>query len=155
MSISSIVCGQKKLNKIFFIGFKIPFKSTITESAINQLERGNILWFCMIIIHEEVPLSALIFCVWSHDCFFYFQDGVSIIFRDPTTISRDLFPLVYQNKSMASFIRQLQLHGFHKVDSPIASLKDQVRMEYCHRYFARGKNISSAKSSGKPHSGGK
>jgi HSF-type DNA-binding len=98
------------------------------------------LFFSLIIIHEEVPVSALIFCVRSCNCFLYFQNGVSFTIRDQARFARELLPLYYKHNNMASFVRQLNMYGFHKVVSvDSGGLKlDKDEMEFAHPYFLRG-----------------
>ncbi|KAJ1524397.1 hypothetical protein ONE63_010897 [Megalurothrips usitatus] len=68
------------------------------------------------------------------------EEGTSFYIRDQAQFSRKLLPMYYKHNNMASFIRQLNMYGFHKIVSADAgSLRlDKDEMEFAHQYFLRG-----------------
>jgi len=68
------------------------------------------------------------------------SNGVSFTIRDQARFARELLPLYYKHNNMASFIRQLNMYGFHKVVSvDSGGLKlDKDEMEFAHTYFLQG-----------------
>jgi len=68
------------------------------------------------------------------------EGGNSFMIKNQAQFSRDLLPYYYKHSNMASFIRQLNMYGFHKVvgvDS--GGLKgDRDEIEFAHPYFLRG-----------------
>ncbi|KAG8240234.1 hypothetical protein J437_LFUL004694 [Ladona fulva] len=71
---------------------------------------------------------------------FLFQNGSSFLIRNQAQFSRELLPLYYKHNNLASFIRQLNMYGFHKITSvESGGLKvDKDEMEFAHTYFLRG-----------------
>ena len=68
------------------------------------------------------------------------EEGTSFCIRDQAQFSRKLLPMYYKHNNMASFIRQLNMYGFHKIVSADAgSLRlDKDEMEFAHQCFLRG-----------------
>lgn len=68
------------------------------------------------------------------------QDGRSFIIQNQASFAKDLLPLNYKHNNMASFIRQLNMYGFHKITSiDNGGLKfDKDEMEFSHPYFQQG-----------------
>jgi len=68
------------------------------------------------------------------------EDGSSFRIRDPTTFAASLLPYYYKHSNMASFIRQLNMYGFHKVlalhSGNLKSEKEEI--EFAHTFFIRG-----------------
>ena len=94
----------------------------------------------MIILKTKFLLVPLFFVYSLIIVFFYFQNGVSFTIRDQAKFARELLPLYYKHNNMASFVRQLNMYGFHKVVSvDSGGLKlDKDEMEFAHPYFLRG-----------------
>ena len=94
----------------------------------------------MIIIKKKFLLVALLFVYGLIIVFLYLQNGVSFTIRDQARFARELLPLYYKHNNMASFVRQLNMYGFHKVVSvDSGGLKlDKDEMEFAHPYFLRG-----------------
>lgn len=68
------------------------------------------------------------------------NSGNSFIIKNQSEFSRDLLPYYYKHSNMASFIRQLNMYGFHKVVSvDSGGLKgERDEIEFAHAYFLRG-----------------
>jgi len=68
------------------------------------------------------------------------DSGNSFIIKNQSGFSRDLLPYYYKHSNMASFIRQLNMYGFHKVVSvDSGGLKgERDEIEFAHAYFLRG-----------------
>ncbi|TMW50483.1 hypothetical protein DOY81_004479, partial [Sarcophaga bullata] len=60
------------------------------------------------------------------------KDGRSFIIQNQAQFARELLPLNYKHNNMASFIRQLNMYGFHKITSI-----DNDEMEFTHPCFKR------------------
>ena len=43
------------------------------------------------------------------------EDGCSFRIKDQTQFASSLLPYYYKHSNMASFVRQLNMYGFHKV----------------------------------------
>ncbi|CAO1420763.1 unnamed protein product [Diamesa serratosioi] len=67
-------------------------------------------------------------------------DGRSFTIQNQAKFAKDLLPLNYKHNNMASFIRQLNMYGFHKITSiDNGGLKfDKDEMEFSHPYFQKG-----------------
>ncbi|XP_037953778.1 heat shock factor protein [Teleopsis dalmanni] len=67
------------------------------------------------------------------------NDGQSFIIQNQAQFARELLPQNYKHNNMASFIRQLNMYGFHKITSiENGGLKfDKDEMEFSHPYFKR------------------
>ncbi|CAH1729717.1 unnamed protein product [Chironomus riparius] len=101
-----------------------PIESSGTSSVPAFLAK---LWRLV----EEQETNSLI--SWS-------QDGKSFIIQNQAKFAKDLLPLNYKHNNMASFIRQLNMYGFHKITSiDNGGLKfDKDEMEFSHPYFQKG-----------------
>ncbi|XP_023327845.1 heat shock factor protein [Eurytemora carolleeae] len=68
------------------------------------------------------------------------DEGSSFIIKNQAAFARDLLPYYYKHSNMASFVRQLNMYGFHKVLSvDSGGLKgEKEEMEFAHLYFLRG-----------------
>ncbi|EFN80955.1 heat shock factor protein isoform X2 [Harpegnathos saltator] len=64
-------------------------------------------------------------------------DGKSFIIKDPALFAKELLPHYYKHNHMTSFVRQLNMYGFHKKVSPdLGGLRcDKDEMEFAHQYF--------------------
>ena len=60
-------------------------------------------------------LVPLFFLVQSFNCNLFFQNRTIITLRDQARFALEVLPLHFKHNNVASFIRQLQLHGFRKV----------------------------------------
>lgn len=68
------------------------------------------------------------------------DDGGSFIIKHQAQFARDMLPYYYKHSNMASFVRQLNMYGFHKVISvDSGGLKaEKDEQEFAHPYFLRG-----------------
>lgn len=68
------------------------------------------------------------------------DEGTSFIIKHQAEFARELLPYYYKHSNMASFIRQLNMYGFHKVMSvDSGGLKgEKEEIEFAHPYFLRG-----------------
>ncbi|XP_046752681.1 heat shock factor protein isoform X4 [Diprion similis] len=66
--------------------------------------------------------------------------GTSFFIRNQAQFARELLPHYYKHNNMASFVRQLNMYGFHKkVSVELGGLKcDKDEMEFAHQYFCKG-----------------
>ncbi|XP_055704837.1 heat shock factor protein isoform X2 [Phlebotomus papatasi] len=76
----------------------------------------------------------------TNDLISWRPDGLSFVIKNQSKFSSELLPLNYKHNNMASFIRQLNMYGFHKVASiengGLRFSKDE--MEFSHPDFRRG-----------------
>lgn len=73
----------------------------------------------------------------TNDLICWSPSGTSFLIRNQARFSRELLPMYYKHNNMASFVRQLNMYGFHKVVSIEGSgLKvDKDEMEFAHQFF--------------------
>lgn len=66
--------------------------------------------------------------------------GKSFFIRNQAQFARELLPHYYKHNNMASFVRQLNMYGFHKkVSVELGGLKyDKDEMEFAHQFFCKG-----------------
>ncbi|KAK2580615.1 hypothetical protein KPH14_007729 [Odynerus spinipes] len=67
-------------------------------------------------------------------------NGQSFFIRNQAQFARELLPHYYKHNNMASFVRQLNMYGFHKkVSVELGGLKcDRDEMEFAHQFFCKG-----------------
>lgn len=66
------------------------------------------------------------------------KDGKTFIIRNEVQFWCTLLPLYYKHNNMSSFIRQLNMYGFHKISLLNSSItNDKVEVEFVHPYFQR------------------
>ncbi|KAK0172601.1 hypothetical protein PV328_005901 [Microctonus aethiopoides] len=67
------------------------------------------------------------------------QNGRSFFIKNTAQFARELLPHYYKHNNMASFVRQLNMYGFHKkVSIEVGGLKcDKDEMEFAHQYFVK------------------
>jgi hypothetical protein len=105
----------------------------VMEIIMPQHSAGNVpaflakLWKIV-----DNPETDLLIC-WT-------DEGTSFIIKNQAAFARDLLPYYYKHSNMASFVRQLNMYGFHKVMSvDSGGLKgEREEMEFAHLYFLRG-----------------
>ena len=70
--------------------------------------------------------------------------GNTFVIHNQADFSRELLPFYYKHNNMASFVRQLNMYGFHKVvgveAGGLKSENDQ-EMEFSHNYFIKGQEV--------------
>lgn len=76
----------------------------------------------------------------TNDLISWSTSGSSFVIHDQTRFARELLPMYYKHNNMASFIRQLNMYGFHKIVSVDAgSLKQEFdEIKFKHPFFVRG-----------------
>jgi len=75
------------------------------------------------------------------DCLISWSEaGNSFLIKNQSEFTKSMLPYYYKHSNMASFIRQLNMYGFHKVMSvESGGLKgDKEEVEFAHSYFMRG-----------------
>uniref|UniRef100_A0A9J7ZFM7 Si:dkey-18a10.3 n=1 Tax=Cyprinus carpio carpio TaxID=630221 RepID=A0A9J7ZFM7_CYPCA len=81
----------------------------------------------------EAPSTDNLIC-WS-------QDGCSFLVQDEQRFSKEVLPLYFKHSNMTSFVRQLNMYGFHKVvhmDAGLPKADSQVDcVEFQHENFQR------------------
>ncbi len=68
-------------------------------------------------------------------------EGTSFVIHNQAEFTQSLLPYYYKHSNMASFVRQLNMYGFHKVvgvDSGGLKSEKQEEMEFAHPCFLRG-----------------
>ncbi|CAH8658194.1 unnamed protein product [Schistosoma bovis] len=78
----------------------------------------------------------------------FVQHGTSFHIRDGNRLAKELLPLYFKHNNLSSFIRQLNMYGFRKINrvDPSLPLKsDTEDMEFSHPYFIRNKDILLSK----------
>ncbi|EZA59036.1 Heat shock factor protein [Ooceraea biroi] len=67
-------------------------------------------------------------------------NGKSFFIKNQAQFARELLPHYYKHNNMASFVRQLNMYGFHKkVSVELGGLKcDKDEMEFAHQFFVKG-----------------
>jgi len=103
------------------------------EIIMPQQPTGNVpaflakLWKMV-----DNPETDLLIC-WS-------DEGTSFLIRNQADFTKQMLPYYYKHSNMASFVRQLNMYGFHKVMSVdsggLKGEKDET--EFAHPYFMRG-----------------
>ncbi|XP_045128626.1 heat shock factor protein-like isoform X2 [Portunus trituberculatus] len=76
----------------------------------------------------------------TNDLISWTQNGRSFIIQNQAKFSRELLPQYYKHNNMASFVRQLNMYGFHKVVSADSGglRVERDEMEFAHPHFLRG-----------------
>lgn len=69
------------------------------------------------------------------------DEGHSFLIHNQAEFAQSLLPYYYKHSNMASFVRQLNMYGFHKVvgvDTGGLKSERQEEMEFAHDFFRRG-----------------
>ncbi|XP_051971419.1 heat shock factor protein [Xyrauchen texanus] len=77
----------------------------------------------------------------TNDLICWSQDGCSFLVQDELRFSKEVLPLYFKHSNMTSFVRQLNMYGFHKVvhvDADLLRAGGQVdRVEFQHENFRK------------------
>lgn len=75
----------------------------------------------------------------TNDLILWSPSGTSFLIRDQTRFCKELLPMYYKHNNLASFIRQLNMYGFHKVVSVDAGSTnlDHDENEFHHPCFIK------------------
>ncbi|CAH8578295.1 unnamed protein product [Schistosoma turkestanicum] len=79
----------------------------------------------------------------TNDLIYWDPHGTSFHIRDGNRLAKELLPLYFKHNNLSSFIRQLNMYGFRKinrVDPSIPLKPDTEDMEFSHPYFIRNKD---------------
>ncbi|XDV54401.1 hypothetical protein PO909_022697 [Leuciscus waleckii] len=86
-------------------------------------------------------LWALVEAESTNELICWSQDGCSFLVQDEQRFSREVLPLYFKHSNMTSFVRQLNMYGFHKVvhvDAGLPKADGQVNcVEFQHEDFHR------------------
>ena len=104
-------------------------------------------------------VGLLSFCNTSADNLIcWTEQGSSFLIKTQSQFAKTLLPFYYKHSNMASFVRQLNMYGFHKVLSiQSGGLRGEARdqIEFAHSFFLRGQEGLLDKIKRKSSSGGK
>ncbi|XP_056127508.1 heat shock factor protein isoform X1 [Rhinichthys klamathensis goyatoka] len=86
-------------------------------------------------------LWALVEAESTNELICWSQDGCSFLVQDEQRFSREVLPLYFKHSNMTSFVRQLNMYGFHKVvhlDAGLPKADGQLNcVEFQHEDFQR------------------
>ncbi|KAK7125652.1 hypothetical protein R3I93_021126 [Phoxinus phoxinus] len=86
-------------------------------------------------------LWALVEAESTNELICWSQDGCSFLVQDEQRFSREVLPLYFKHSNMTSFVRQLNMYGFHKVvhvDAGLPKADGEVNcVEFQHEDFQR------------------
>lgn len=101
------------------------------------------------------------------ECITWAGDGTSFWVSNIEQFARDILPIYYKHNNYASFVRQLNMYGFHRSTEPKGKVEPGVQMieHFTQEYFRRGREdllshihrktsklAGKVKSEGKPKS---
>uniref|UniRef100_H3APY5 HSF-type DNA-binding domain-containing protein n=1 Tax=Latimeria chalumnae TaxID=7897 RepID=H3APY5_LATCH len=66
------------------------------------------------------------------------QNGTCFQVSNERKFAKEILPLYFKHNNMASFIRQLNMYGFHKVVHVDVGLPREELIEFQHPHFSRG-----------------
>ncbi|XP_034948044.1 heat shock factor protein isoform X2 [Chelonus insularis] len=98
------------------------------------------------VMEVETSVPAFLGKLWklvedpeTDDLICWAPNGRSFFIRNSAQFARELLPHYYKHNNMASFVRQLNMYGFHKkVSVELGGLKcDRDEMEFAHQYFIK------------------
>ncbi|CAH8868407.1 unnamed protein product [Trichobilharzia szidati] len=78
----------------------------------------------------------------TNDLIYWDPLGASFHIRDGNRLAKELLPLYFKHNNLSSFIRQLNMYGFRKinrVDPALPMKADTEDMEFSHPFFIRNK----------------
>jgi len=74
------------------------------------------------------------------ECITWADDGCSFWVSNIEQFARDILPIYYKHNNYASFVRQLNMYGFHRSTEPKGKVEPGVQMveHFTQEYFRRG-----------------
>ncbi|XP_070151833.1 heat shock factor protein isoform X3 [Polyergus mexicanus] len=160
-AVGHVVSGDAKYFDVILIGKVLRYYSRIRVLYISsrmhtvaELGTGVPAFLAKLWKLVEDPETDNLIC-WS-------LNGKSFIIKNQAKFARELLPHYYKHNNMASFVRQLNMYGFHKkVSVELGGLKcDKDEMEFAHQFFYKGhpyllehikRKIASSKSQDAAH----
>ncbi|VDK39348.1 unnamed protein product [Taenia asiatica] len=85
-------------------------------------------------------LTSLVDDPNTDDLIYWDPSGRSFHIRDGNRLAKDVLPMLFKHNNLSSFIRQLNMYGFRKInraDSVVGFASDTEDMEFSHPYFQR------------------
>lgn len=75
------------------------------------------------------------------ECITWAADGTSFWVSNIECFARDILPIYYKHNNYASFVRQLNMYGFHRSTEPKGKVEPGVQMveHFTQEYFRRGR----------------
>ncbi|CAH8649928.1 unnamed protein product [Heterobilharzia americana] len=79
----------------------------------------------------------------TNDLIYWDPLGTSFHIRDGNRLAKELLPQYFKHNNLSSFVRQLNMYGFRKinrVDASMPTKSDTEDMEFSHPFFIRNKD---------------
>lgn len=67
------------------------------------------------------------------------QSGSTFVIENKAQFWYELLPVYYKHNNMSSFVRQLNMYGFHKISTYEGIESDKDELQFFHQYFQRHK----------------
>ena len=90
------------------VGGNVPAFLAKLWKMVDNPDTGNTRFMFSIIFISHITLDSLI--SWT-------EGGNSFIIKNQSEFTKSMLPYYYKHSNMASFVRQLNMYGFHKVMS--------------------------------------
>ncbi|KAJ3332443.1 kinase-regulated stress-responsive transcription factor skn7 [Blyttiomyces sp. JEL0837] len=128
-TMGGILVRQSSVNSISGVGGVsgngVPPGMAVAVSVANQSVFINKLYTML----EEANQSLI---CWD-------SSGTYFIVHNPTDFAKNILPLYFKHNNFASFVRQLNMYGFHKINDSFFKLANSSEVwEFKHQDFRRG-----------------